>query len=140
MWAYAGGQQPRRCAAGAASVAAVQEVPVPDNDNDTPVLDTLTDMIGASVDHNLLSPREFMLVRLAALVAVEAPPASYLFSAEPFAELGITSQDVQGVMIGVAPVVGAPRVVAASGNIMRALGLAIAVTEAELDALDDESE
>jgi len=131
MWAYAGGQQPRRRAASAASD---QGGPVPDN-NETPVLDTLTDMIGASVDHNMLSPREFMLVRLAALIAVEAPPASYLFSAEPAAELGITSEDIQGVMIGVAPVVGAPRVVAAGGNIMRALGLAVAVTQAELDEL-----
>jgi hypothetical protein len=111
---------------------------VPD-DNETPVLDTLTDMVGASVDHNTLSPREFMLVRLAALIAVEAPPASYLFNAEPAAELGINSDDIQGVMIGVAPVVGAPRVVAAGGNIMRALGMAIAVTEAELDELADES-
>jgi Carboxymuconolactone decarboxylase family len=107
--------------------------------SETPVLDTLTGMIGASVDNNTLSPREFMLVRLAALIAVEAPPASYLFNAEPASELGITSEDIQGVMIGVAPVVGAPRVVAAGGNIMRALGLAVAVTEAELDALDDGS-
>ena len=111
---------------------------MPDN-KETPVLDTLTDMIGASVDHNTLSPREFMLVRLAALIAVEAPPASYLFNAEAAAELGVTSEDIQGVMIGVAPVVGAPRVVAAGGNIMRALGLAIAVTEAELDEISDGS-
>jgi hypothetical protein len=111
---------------------------VPD-DNETPVLDTLTDMVGASVDHNMLSPREFMLVRLAALIAVEAPPASYLFNAGPAAELGITSDDIEGVMIGVAPVVGAPRVIAAGGNIMRARGMAIAVTEAELDELDDGS-
>jgi hypothetical protein len=105
---------------------------VPDNTQQTPVLDTLTDMIGASIDHNTLSPREFVLARLAALIAIEAPPASYLFSAKPAADLGITAEDVQGVMIAVAPVVGAPRVVAASGNIMRALGFAIAVTDAEL--------
>ena len=107
--------------------------------SETPVLDTLTGMIGASIDNNTLSPREFMLVRLAALIAVGAPPASYLFNAEAATELGVTSEDVQGVMIGVAPVVGAPRVVAAGGNIMRALGLAIAVTEAELDEISDES-
>ena len=110
---------------------------MPDN-NETPVLDTLAGMIGASVDNNTLSPREFMLARLAALIAVDAPPASYFFNAEAAGELGITADDVQGVMIGVAPVVGAPRVVAASGNIMRALGFAIAVTEAELDDLADE--
>ena len=35
-------------------------------------------------------------------------------------------------MIGVAPVVGTARVVAASGDILRRLGLAIAVADAEL--------
>ena len=112
---------------------------MPDNTTETPVLDTLTAMIGASVDHNTLSPREFMLTRLAAMIAIGAPPASYLFNAEPAAELGITAEDIQGVMIGVAPVVGAPRVIAAGGNIMRALGFAIAVTEAELDEISDGS-
>jgi len=109
---------------------------VTDNNAETPVLDTLTDMTAASIDHNMLSPRELMLARLAALIAMDAPPASYLLNAEPAAELGITAQDVQGVMIAVAPVVGGPRVIAASGNIMRALGFAIAVTEASLDDSD----
>ncbi len=35
-------------------------------------------------------------------------------------------------MIGVAPVVGAPRVVAAGGNILSALGFAIAVADSEM--------
>jgi hypothetical protein len=35
-------------------------------------------------------------------------------------------------MIAVAPVVGGPRVMAAGGHILRALGIAIAVTEAEM--------
>ena len=99
---------------------------------ETPVLDTLADIIAASLEHNTLPPRELMLVRIAALIAVDAPPASYLLNAEAASELGVTGDDVQGVMIGVAPVVGAPRVVAASGNIMRALGIAIAVAEAEM--------
>ena len=100
---------------------------------DAPVLDTLADMTAASIARSSLPPRDFMLARLAAMIAVDAPPASYLFSAEPAAELGITADDIQGVMIGVAPVVGAPRVVAAAGNIMRALGLAIAVTDADTE-------
>jgi len=41
-------------------------------------------------------------------------------------------EDIQGIMIAVAPVVGAPRVMAAGGHILRALGLAIAVSDAEL--------
>jgi hypothetical protein len=43
-------------------------------------------------------------------------------------------QDVQGILIAVAPVVGTPRVMAAAGNVATALGLAVALAEAELDA------
>jgi alkylhydroperoxidase/carboxymuconolactone decarboxylase family protein YurZ len=107
--------------------------------DETPVLDTLADMTAASLARNSLAPRELMLVRLAALIAVDAAPASYLLNAGAAEESGVTAEDIQGVMIGVAPVVGAPRVVSAGGKILRALGLAIAVAEAELAAeADDE--
>ena len=104
----------------------------------TPVLDTLADMTAASLARNTLAPRELMLVRIAALVAVDAAPASYLMNAEAAQEMGVTADDIQGVMIGIAPVVGAPRVVSAAGKILRALGLAIAVAESELADDDDE--
>ena len=97
----------------------------------SPVLDTLTDMVAASVEHNSLSPRDFMLARLAALIATDAPPLSYFANASPIEESGLTAEDIQGVMIAVAPVVGAPRVMAAGGHILRALGIAIAVADAE---------
>jgi len=106
--------------------------------DETPVLDTLADMTAASLARNTLAPRELMLVRIAALVAVDAAPASYLMNAEAAQEMGVTADDIQGVMIGIAPVVGAPRVVSAAGKILRALGLAIAVAESELDDDDDE--
>ena len=107
---------------------------------DTPVLDTLADITAASIENNSLGPREFMLARLAALIAVDAPPASYLANAEVAADAGVTADDIQGVMIAVAPGVGTPRVVAAAGNIMRALGFAIAVADSDLDDDDDEDE
>jgi Carboxymuconolactone decarboxylase family len=100
----------------------------------TPVLDVLTAMTAVSVAGAELEPRELMLVRLAALTAVGAPPASYLLNAGTAADVGITLEDVQSVLIGVAPVVGAPRVVAAAGNITKALGFAVAVAEAEIEA------
>jgi alkylhydroperoxidase/carboxymuconolactone decarboxylase family protein YurZ len=102
-------------------------------DDDTPVLDTLADMTAASVDHNSLPVRDFMLARVAALIAVDAPPASWFANAAVIEEAGLTAEDVQGVMIAVAPVVGAPRVMAAGGHILRALGFAIAVSDAEMD-------
>ncbi len=98
----------------------------------TPVLDTIVDMTAVSVDHNSVSPREFMLARMAALIAVDAPAASYLANAPGSQEVGLTAEDIQGVMIAVAPVVGSARVVAAGGHIMRALGMAIAVADGAL--------
>jgi hypothetical protein len=73
-----------------------------------------------------------MLVRLAALIAVDAPPASYLANAGAAADSGVTADDIQGVMIGVAPLVGTARVVSAGGNILRALGFAVAVADSEM--------
>jgi hypothetical protein len=110
---------------------------------DTPVLDTLALMTAASVENCMLSPRELMLVRLAALVAVDAPPASYLANTGVAADVGITLADAQDVLIAAAPIVGTARVVAAAGSIARALGFIIeglveAELEAELDELDDE--
>lgn len=106
--------------------------------DETPVLDTLADMTAASLARNTLTPRELMLVRIAALIAVDAAPASYLMNAGAAQDMGVTADDIQGVMIGVAPVVGAPRVVSSAGKILRALGLAIAVAESELADSDDD--
>ena len=99
---------------------------------DTPVLDTIADITAASIEHNSISPRDFMLARLAALIAMDAPPASYLANAPAIEEAGLTSEDIQGIMIAIAPVVGTPRVVSAGGQILRALGFAIAVDNAEM--------
>jgi len=97
---------------------------------DTPVLDTIADITAASIEHSSISPRDFMLARLAALIAMDAPPASYLANAPALEKAGLTSADIQGIMIAVAPVVGTPRVVSAAGQILRALGFAIAVDDA----------
>jgi alkylhydroperoxidase/carboxymuconolactone decarboxylase family protein YurZ len=75
-----------------------------------------------------------MLARLAALIAMDAPPLSYVANAAALEESGITADEIQGVMIAVAPVVGAPRVMSAGGHILRALGIAVAVADAELAA------
>ena len=106
----------------------------------SPVLDTLTEMTAVSVEHNSLPPREYVLARLAAMIAVDAPPISWFATAAAVEESGMTLDDVQGVMIAVAPVVGAPRVMAAGGHILKALGFAIAVSEAELAEMDEMDE
>ena len=107
-------------------------------DDNTPVLDTLALMTAASISNCNLDGRELMLVRIAALASAGAPPASYLANVGPAVEFGVTLEDVQNVLVAIAPLIGSARVVAAAGNVTRALGFAIDVVEAELLAALDE--
>lgn len=97
----------------------------------TPVLDLLGDMTASSIEASSLDDESLMLVRIAALAAVDAPPASYLLNLEAASETGIDEQQVSGVLAAIAPIVGGPRVVSAAGNIARALGLAMEIAELE---------
>jgi alkylhydroperoxidase/carboxymuconolactone decarboxylase family protein YurZ len=106
--------------------------------DNAPVLETLTEMTAVSVEHTTLSPRDYLVARLAALIAVDAPPISWFATAAAVEESGLTLDDVQGIMIAVAPVVGAPRVMSAGGHILKALGFAIAVADAEMAELDEQ--
>lgn len=102
--------------------------------DDNPLLDTLTSMTAASLERAGLVDREVMLVRLAALATVGAPPASYVLNLGAAANTGLTLEDVRGVLIAVAPVIGSPKVVAASGAIAEALGFAVSLLEDEANA------
>ena len=97
----------------------------------TPVLDLLESMTADSVEASSLEPETLMLVRIAALVAVDAPPVSYLMNLEAAAEVGIDAEQVRGVLAAVAPIVGTARVASATGNIVDALDVAIEVAELE---------
>jgi alkylhydroperoxidase/carboxymuconolactone decarboxylase family protein YurZ len=99
----------------------------------TPVLDTIVDITAASAEHSSLKARELMLARIAALVAIDAPPASYIANAGLASDSGVTRDDVQGILIAIAPVVGTAKVVSAGTNLLKALGLAIAVAEDDPD-------
>jgi alkylhydroperoxidase/carboxymuconolactone decarboxylase family protein YurZ len=82
-------------------------------------------MTADSLEATDLDDRTLMLVRIAALIAVEAAPASYLMNVAAAADSGLDVDEVQDVLAAVAPIVGTARVVAAVGNIARALGLAL---------------
>ena len=99
-----------------------------------PVLEALADINAVSLARAELDPVTLLLVRIAALVAVDAPAASYLMHIGPAVESGVTLELVQDVLVAVAPITGAPRVLSAAGNITDALGLVIAVAKAEAEA------
>ncbi len=101
--------------------------------SETPVLDTIAGMTLESVERCGLEADALLLVRLAALAAVDARPASYLLHVGPAIEAGVTIEQVQDVLVAVAPIVGTARTMSAAIAITEALGLAIAVIEAEID-------
>jgi 4-carboxymuconolactone decarboxylase len=101
---------------------------------DRPVLDLLMKMTADSLEATDLDDRTLMLVRIAALIASDAPPASYLMNVGAAADSGVDLDQVQDVLAAVAPIVGTSRVVAAVGNIARALGIALDLAEYADDA------
>jgi alkylhydroperoxidase/carboxymuconolactone decarboxylase family protein YurZ len=103
-----------------------------DATGDTPVLDLLARMTADSMATSSLDAETLMLVRLAALVAVDAPPVSYLANLGVAADVDIDDDQLRGVLTAIAPIVGTARVAAAAGGIMKAFGAALEL--AELDA------
>ena len=102
---------------------------------ESPILDLLASMTAESIEVSSLDAETVMLVRLAALVAVDAPPVSYLLNLGAAADLEIDAEQVRGVLAAVAPIVGTARVASATGNIVRALELELET--AELEAVED---
>lgn len=100
----------------------------------TPILDLVAVMTAESIEASSLDERALMVARIAALVAADAPPASYLLNLGAASEIGLEVEDVQGILAAVAPIVGTARVMAAAGNIATALGFAIEVAELEAEA------
>src|SRR6266567_4754485 len=78
-----------------------------------------------AMERSGLDARTFSLVKIAALVARDAPPASYLWQVPNALDAGATPQEIVGVLRAVAPQVGGPSVVAAAPEIMVALGLSL---------------
>ena len=82
------------------------------------VLEEVLALRQAQLESSGLDERTFALVQIAALIALDAPPASYAWQV-------VSAEDVLGVLRAVALQVGGPRVIAAAPEIMLALGLSL---------------
>jgi alkylhydroperoxidase/carboxymuconolactone decarboxylase family protein YurZ len=103
--------------------------------SETPVLDALTAMTAESLARCELDANSLLAARIAALAAVDAPAASYLMHVGTAMDAGVTLEQVQNILIAVAPIIGTPRTLNAALNITEALGVVVAVVEeAELEA------
>jgi 4-carboxymuconolactone decarboxylase len=93
------------------------------------VLDLLASMTADSVAASDLESETLMLVRIAALAAVDAPSVSYLLNLGAASEVGVDAEQVRGVLAAIAPIVGTARIASATGKIADALAVAIEVAE-----------
>jgi alkylhydroperoxidase/carboxymuconolactone decarboxylase family protein YurZ len=106
--------------------------------SETPVLDALTAMTAESLARCELDANSLLAARIAALAAVDAPAASYLMHVGTAMDAGVTVEQIQNILIAVAPIIGTPRTFDAALNITEALGIVIAVLEEEeLEAEED---
>jgi 4-carboxymuconolactone decarboxylase len=69
-----------------------------------------------------LDAKTAALVRLAGLVAVESPPASYQWCVTSALAAGASDAEVVGVLAAVAPIVGSVRVSSAAPEVALAIG------------------
>ena len=104
--------------------------------SDTPVLDLLANMTADSVEASSLDVQAIALVRLAALVASDAPAVSYALNLAIADEVGLDAEAVRGVLAAIAPIVGTSRVAAATSRIVLAIGVGIEQASAQM--ADDE--
>jgi alkylhydroperoxidase/carboxymuconolactone decarboxylase family protein YurZ len=93
------------------------------SEGDMELLETAVGLREAHLERTGLDGKTFALVKIAALIALDAPPASYAWQVANASDEGVTPDQIVGVLRAVAPQVGGPRVIAAAPQIMLALGL-----------------
>ena len=98
--------------------------------------DALVDAIAmeaGSLAASVLDERTTSLVRIAAIVAVDAAPASFQHAVAHALAAGATRDEIVATLEAVTPVAGAARVVASAPKLALALGYDV---EAALEQLD----
>ena len=76
----------------------------------------------ANVEASKLDAKSHALVRLGALIAVDARPPSYMAAIDSARRAGACDDEIVGALVAVMPVLGAARVVAATPELGLALG------------------
>lgn len=101
---------------------------------DDRLIDTLLSEERANVTLAGIDSRAHALARIAALIALDAAPPSYMSAVEAGLEAGATHDEIVGTLIAVMPIVGVARVVAAAPNLGLALGYDVAEALEVLDS------
>lgn len=83
---------------------------------DAPLLESALQMQMDSFERSGLTEREYMLTRIAALVGIDANPASYVMHIKAAQQMGFDRDTIASVLVAIAPLVGTARITAAVGN------------------------
>jgi 4-carboxymuconolactone decarboxylase len=75
-----------------------------------------------NIEASALDPKTYALVRLGALIALDATPASYEWCVERALAAGATADEIVGSLLAVLPATGVPRVTSAAPKLGLALG------------------
>ncbi len=75
-----------------------------------------------------LDSRTYALVNIAALIAIDAAPASYVWQVGLALDAGVTAEEILALLVALNPVVGSAKIVAAAPELALAIGV-------DLDAL-----
>src|SRR5579871_10408 len=92
-------------------------------EGDLSVLKTLKQVQEVSFQESGLDPETFVLLRIAALAAIDAAPASWLANLKAAGNVNLDPARVLGTLVAIAPVIGSARVVSAACKAVRALAL-----------------
>jgi 4-carboxymuconolactone decarboxylase len=90
--------------------------------NDEGALTSVLRALTTDVESSSLDAKTYALVRLAGLFAVESATASYAWSVSAALTAGATDEEIIGVLVALAPLVGVARVNWAASELAAALG------------------
>jgi 4-carboxymuconolactone decarboxylase len=104
--------------------AAIKEILHSIAPGEAPVVESLIRMQVNNQEQSGLDDRTYLLVRIAALVALDASAASYLVNLTVADDVGVTADDVRGVLVALGPVVGSARVLSGADKALKAIASA----------------
>lgn len=99
-------------------------------------VEDILSMDPSAIDASTLDPKTHALVRLGALIALDAAPASYQWASSMARASGASLDEIVGVLIAVAPAVGLAKIVSAAPEVALAIGYDI---DAALEAASEEA-
>ncbi len=104
--------------------------------NDERFIERVLSIELSDIDVSGLDPKTHALVRLGALIALDAAPASYQWNTSMALASGVSLDEIVGALIAVAPIVGMAKVVSAAQEVALAIGYDV---DADLEAVDPRS-